>query len=342
MSKKCNACNAENDDKAKFCRGCGAALVAATHETVPSANEQKICPSCHIPNKLSAKFCLGCGYKFVDANAPASSPLARPQPSVSPPAAPPVVASTGPTVVAPTPPPSPPSPPQPRAAPATTPVVEFVSAKPPIRPAVIEKPLVATSDRITPAPLPVPARESIPWPTETAASEESTRHGMKLTLIIAGVLLISLLSGGGYWYFGRSKANLEGPAVVTTPIQPATNAAPTLPTVPTADPVKTPEAPGPSTQAPLANGDVPNAAQPLPGTTQPIDQAPANLAPIVKPAIDTTPNVPKAPTKPREVRPKIVAEPIAKPPGSTADSKKSAEDLRKQIEDELKGVVRKN
>ena len=339
MSKKCTACNAENDDKAKFCRGCGAALVAAAHETAPTTNEQKTCPSCQIPNKLIAKFCLGCGYKFVDANAPVSSPLARPQPSVSPPAAPPVVVSTAPTVVAPTPPPSPP---QPRAAPATAPVVELVSAKPLIRPAAIEKPLVATLNRITSAPIPVPARESIPWPTETAAPEDPTRHGMKLTLIIAVVLLISLLSGGGYWYFGRSKTNLEGPAVVTTPIQPATDTAPTLPTVPTADSAKTPEAPGPSTQAPLANGDVPNVAQPLPSTTPLIDQAPTNLAPTVKPAINTTPNVTKAPTKPREVRPKVVAEPITKPPGSTADSKKSAEDLRKQIEDELKGVVRKN
>lgn len=356
MSKKCTACNAENDDKAKFCRVCGAALVATTPSIAPPENAQKVCPSCQTHNKLGAKFCLGCGYKFADASAPVSSPLARPQPSGSPPAEPLVVASTvpkvvtqttqpGPTVVAPTVviPTTPPSSPQPRTAPAipATPVVELVAAKPPMRPAPFEKPLVETSDRIRSDPSPAPARESIPSPTVAAPREDPPRHGMKVTLIIAVVVLISLLAGGGYWYFGRPKTSIDGLAAPTAPIKPAVNVAPTLPAAPiqpAADPVKAPDAPESKTKAPLADGDVPNAAQPVPAVIPPADQPPVNLVPLVKP----TPNITKAPTKPREVRPKVVAEPIAKTPSSTTESKKSAADLRKQIEDELKGVVRKN
>lgn len=53
----CSKCGAPNKSDAKFCMGCGSAMV------VEVKVEGKICPTCNAPVKEGAKFCMRCGGK---------------------------------------------------------------------------------------------------------------------------------------------------------------------------------------------------------------------------------------------------------------------------------------
>lgn len=61
---KCDQCQTENKDGAKFCAKCGTVLSAIAAK--PTA-ETRQCPTCGKALKLDAKFCGGCGHKFEQA-----------------------------------------------------------------------------------------------------------------------------------------------------------------------------------------------------------------------------------------------------------------------------------
>jgi len=58
---KCDQCQTENKEGAKFCAKCGTVLSAI--QAKPMA-ETRQCPACGKALKLDAKFCGGCGHKF--------------------------------------------------------------------------------------------------------------------------------------------------------------------------------------------------------------------------------------------------------------------------------------
>ena len=58
---KCQSCQAENEDDARFCESCGARL-------------EQICPACGTATALGKKFCRSCGAAFTAGSAPAASP----------------------------------------------------------------------------------------------------------------------------------------------------------------------------------------------------------------------------------------------------------------------------
>jgi len=60
---KCEQCQTENKQGAKFCAKCGAAL-SVTLDKPMAIEPTKACPQCDKSLKLDAKFCGGCGYKF--------------------------------------------------------------------------------------------------------------------------------------------------------------------------------------------------------------------------------------------------------------------------------------
>src|SRR5689334_11833616 len=72
----CGACGTENPPGARFCNGCGAALIAA-------------CPECGHGNPPASRFCNACGQPLTLSGAAPSRPAA---PSTTPPS-PPVVAA---------------------------------------------------------------------------------------------------------------------------------------------------------------------------------------------------------------------------------------------------------
>jgi ribosomal protein L40E len=64
---KCPLCQAENPEKRKFCRECGAKLL-------------NICPECGTENPLEDKFCGECGHALLE-QAPAPAKPSTPQPT---------------------------------------------------------------------------------------------------------------------------------------------------------------------------------------------------------------------------------------------------------------------
>ena len=68
----CQACGAENRDKARFCRGCTAPLapVAVPHAARRRARTSKpVCPACQANNPAGARFCQACGVPLLPASA---------------------------------------------------------------------------------------------------------------------------------------------------------------------------------------------------------------------------------------------------------------------------------
>jgi membrane protease subunit (stomatin/prohibitin family) len=76
---RCGHCNALNPENAKFCSGCGQALVAPA---APPAGAVVACPECGTQNAATAKFCSNCGHNFV------APPAAPPPAAEGPPPAP--------------------------------------------------------------------------------------------------------------------------------------------------------------------------------------------------------------------------------------------------------------
>ena len=240
MSKKCSECSFENEDKAKFCRGCGAALSAAAPQVVNTSGDQKPCPSCQSLNKPGAKFCLSCGYKFVDIGGAGSPPVTQTQPRVLPTPAPTIVAPPvdAPTAPSPKPPPQPvpalapaiptlsvvvpatPPTPQPLQQQATTANVissAIESSKTKVSPRPVEKevfvaPLSTPPDRLRPAPKPLP--ELIARKTEAGIAENAPPSKIKTQIVLGtAVVVVAVLAGGGYWYLNRANTSVETTAV---------------------------------------------------------------------------------------------------------------------------------
>jgi hypothetical protein len=59
----CPQCDREHDAAARFCRGCGATLVAAVPASAAAVDRP--CPACAGPLKAGAKFCKQCGASTV-------------------------------------------------------------------------------------------------------------------------------------------------------------------------------------------------------------------------------------------------------------------------------------
>lgn len=76
---KCPACAVENNDSAKFCKGCGAALAQLAAETTIPAN-CKTRSDCGFLTKPNAKFCPKCG-ELNPSQAVAASQKVMPQES---------------------------------------------------------------------------------------------------------------------------------------------------------------------------------------------------------------------------------------------------------------------
>ncbi|MCH8205891.1 MAG: RDD family protein [Chloroflexi bacterium] len=66
----CSNCGRENPDEARFCAGCGSALVAPVVEV--------LCPSCGRENPSQARFCGACGSPLEEAVAPPLPVAPRP------------------------------------------------------------------------------------------------------------------------------------------------------------------------------------------------------------------------------------------------------------------------
>ncbi|MHB1233149.1 MAG: BON domain-containing protein [Burkholderiales bacterium] len=80
----CANCKSEITDTSKFCKKCGASVIAAS----VAAPETKTCPSCGTVNAANAKFCKKDGYNFgafaQDVVAPAAPPPSAIPPVVKP------------------------------------------------------------------------------------------------------------------------------------------------------------------------------------------------------------------------------------------------------------------
>ena len=91
---KCDQCQTENKEGAKFCAKCGRVLPAMSAKATA---ETKHCPKCGKALKLDAKFCGGCGHKVEQTTAaqeptleiavpkPVIKPVVQPETQASPP-----------------------------------------------------------------------------------------------------------------------------------------------------------------------------------------------------------------------------------------------------------------
>jgi membrane protease subunit (stomatin/prohibitin family) len=85
---RCPHCNALNPESAKFCGGCGQALVVAAP---PPQGAMVACPQCGTQNPEGAKFCSNCGHNFQAPPADEQPPAPEgppPAPQTPPPADP--------------------------------------------------------------------------------------------------------------------------------------------------------------------------------------------------------------------------------------------------------------
>src|SRR3982075_274221 len=79
---RCGNCNTLNPESAKFCSGCGQALIAPA--PAPAGAIVK-CPECGTDNAANAKFCVNCGHNFQAAAAtPAADAGGAPQAGAAP------------------------------------------------------------------------------------------------------------------------------------------------------------------------------------------------------------------------------------------------------------------
>lgn len=231
------------------------------------------------------------------------------------------------------------------AAPAAVPVTPVAPAAPePEIPPRRDEAVVGISSRAA-SPAAAPA-----WDTfahESSPAETPARSPRSSGAYIAmGILVVALVGLGGYFYWSLKIKKESGakdtsaptmPAVVPTPAPapapvPAPQVDPPPASLPPPGPAggdTAPVVPGSSSQPPDASGFAP---QPAPGgSTAPGTDA----APRTEPRKAPRPS----PAKPRRESGRTQAPP---PPPSVDDSRKSAEQLRREIEEELRGVTRKN
>jgi Double zinc ribbon len=344
MANICPACNAQNADMAKFCKGCGANLSetsrAAASSPVAPANPtdesaaKRHCPKCGAANKAQAKFCLSCGHAFVGAASAsvveAAAVEIKPQPKPQHSADPLVTKQVPNAGVA-----------------GNSPAIS-VPPEPPIR----FSPKPPSADFVGKSP--APEKWNTPEPPASSSGNE-----MRKFALFVGVVAAVLISGGGaYYYFFVHSAKQAESAAVKAVVPSAPKPAATKPVDAAATVRDTAQ---PAQGAPDAKADSAAASQPIPvpnqptGASQPdapaaenpvggISVAPAKAPPMRAQQEASPPHGAPIPPPPRVPPPARKAPSEAKPQPPTPpsnDSKKSAEELRKQIEDELRGVSRK-
>ncbi len=371
MAKVCGACNKDNDETAKFCRSCGKAFAGAAPITPIEQPKTVIkqCPSCQKANKESAKFCLSCGYSL--ATAPLPSPVITtpvvplaPQANVAPPQD--VLARTDEVLASPKRPPvGAPSVPRP-SSPEHSALVDITS-----KPASAESPMPlprqeVMSAKVTPLRSDRPTQPSPPLPQPRSPQQgsndarrkpsmgeaapvgppETNKGKLKLVIIAAGaIVIVAVVAGGAYWYLNKSK---DVPTAETTQTTPAS--APIAAPTPALEPAPTANQPAQSSVVQEAEPQKPDAQSQQVAPANPINPRLEPSVPSPSPPAAAVPEkpvgqaiAPIAAPKPLPPRQKPLVEKAKRqePPPPVQDSKKSAEDLRKQIEDELRGITRK-
>lgn len=293
------------------------------------------CASCGTENDDSAKFCRNCGSTGMESpslpqmasvacpacGAPCKAQArfclkcgARLAGESSPAAADLVMSARTAEPIAVRPPPAP------------QPLAPSPSPPPPPPPA---EP-VRTAEPAVPAPI-NGYREEFSVKPVAAARPSSAAYA------VLGVLLLALAGVGGYFYWSLTKAKGTGPTEA-----PTASGAPIAPPPVAAPPVATP---APVSEEPVKAGG--EAASALPPALAPDSGAtpagsfasgaptsPTEAAPRPEPKKPTRPAAPKP--KREDAAPKLAPQPPAD------NSSKSAEQLRREIEDELRGVTRKN
>lgn len=204
----------------------------------------------------------------------------------------------------------------------------------PLPPAPPPPPLPAEPVRAAERAVPAPIngyREEFPVEPVAAARPSSAAYA------VLGVLLLALAGVGGYFYWSLTKAKGTGPTEA-----PAASGAPIASPPVAAPPVATP---APVSEEPVKGGGEaapgsPPALAPDTGATPAGSSASGAPTSPTETAPRPEPKKPTRPTAPKPKREDAAPKPAPQPPAD--NSSKSAEQLRREIEDELRGVTRKN
>lgn len=229
----CPKCKSENNDSAKFCKGCGFDLRTVAVAPNPIVQENLACGKCGTMNSSRAKFCKSCGAP-VAATSPAATVL-PPAPEISP------------TTALPSAPASPPAP--------------LLSQVP--------VPASSSAPNAVPAPaspaMPVSASKFVPT---SKTESRSQRKQSPSYLFLASIAVACVgLAGGTYWFMttgSRESSSGTAPAVTNAAADnPASVASAPIPLAPNA-PAPSPAAAAAETAPP--SGQVPTSAA---STTEP-------------------------------------------------------------------------
>ncbi len=195
----CSKCGSNIPDDSKFCVRCGNKIEKAAASAL-NVTGKKICPGCGTELRAEAKFCAKCGMK--QEGQPAPQPVIQVAPQVAPQ---PVIQVAPQPVVQPNPQPTP------QPTPKATPQPEVQVAQSAIQ--VAPQPVVQPNPQPTSQPTPKatlqpevqvapPVIQVAPQPVVQSTSKVSSdkkKGGTKvLGLIIAFLLVIAVITGGGY------------------------------------------------------------------------------------------------------------------------------------------------
>lgn len=288
MPKNCPKCESENNDLAKFCKGCGFDFLAVLAAERPVDIGSLICGKCQSSQTPGARFCKSCGAPIV-ANPPllVSSPATEVLPE--PPAVPLAVAEP---VLPALPEPEPESV-QPTVA---LPVQSVAPFQPPVAPPLTTKPV------------------SPPVPEPSTAPAIKPKKSLS-PLVLSGLAMACVgLAGGSYWLMtaGPQKSSLastravaNAPVVVSTPVSKATAGTTAVEAVPGSATVPVPAAAsiltGPALiAAPAVTPEAPRAS--LAPTPVPVSAVKQELVPAPLPMAGNNSEVEAKPVLKREQR----------------------------------------
>ena len=284
MPKNCPKCESENNDLAKFCKGCGFDFLAVLAAERPVDIGSLICGKCQSSQTPGARFCKSCGAPIV-ANPPllVSSPATEVLPE--PPAVPLAVAE-----------PVLPALPEPESEPVqptvALPVQSVAPFQPPVAPPLTTKP-------VSPSVL----------EPSTALASTQKKPLSPMVLVSLAMACVGLV-GGSYWLMTASthesspastRAVANAPVVVSTPVPKATavEAVPGSATVPV--PAAASTLPGPALiAAPAVTPEAPRAS--LAPTPVPVSAVKQEPVPAPLPMVGNNSEVEAKPVLKREQR----------------------------------------
>ena len=284
MPKNCPKCESENNDLAKFCKGCGFDFLAVLAAERPVDIGSLICGKCQSSQTPGARFCKSCGAPIV-ANPPllVSSPATDVLPE--PPAVPLAVAE--PVL------PALPEPVQPTDA---SPVQSVAPFQPPVAPPLTTKPV------------------SPPVPEPSTALASTQKKPLSPMVLVSLAMSCVGLVGGFYWLMTASahesspastRAVTNAPVVVSTPVSKATAGTTAVEAVPGSATVSVTAAastlPGPALiAAPAVKPEAPRAS--LAPTPVPVSAVKQELVPAPLPMAGNNSEVEAKPVLKREQR----------------------------------------